>query len=53
MSPKKQPRKQIFVDAKVQGALVLRVALYWVFCLLTVALMLLCWRILTGPARLF
>ena len=31
----------------------LRVAVYWVFCLLTLSLMLLCWRILTGPARLF
>ena len=53
MSPKKHVRKHIFVDAKVQGALVLRVAVYWVFCLLTLTLMLLCWRILTGPARLF
>ena len=31
----------------------LRVAIYWVFCLLALSLMLLCWRILTGPARLF
>jgi hypothetical protein len=53
MSRQKQPRKQIFVDAKVQGTLVLRVAIYWVFCLLTLALTLLCWRILTGPARMF
>ena len=53
MSPKKHFRKQIFVDAKVQGALVLRVAIYWVLCLLTIFLTLLCWRILTGPARIF
>ena len=53
MSQKKQIRKHIFVDAKVQGALVLRVAMYWVFCLLSLSLMLLCWRIFTGPARLF
>lgn len=53
MSPKEDPRKHIFIDAKVQGALVLRVAIYWVFCLLAVSLMLLGWRILTGPARMF
>jgi hypothetical protein len=53
MSYKQHVRKQLFVDAKVQGALVLRVAVYWGFCLLTLALTLLCWRILTGPARIF
>ncbi len=53
MSNKKQTRKQLFVDAKVQGALALRVILYWAVCLVTITLMLLCWRILTGPARMF
>ena len=47
------PRKKIFIDAKLQGALIGRIVLYWVCCLLTIALMLLCWRIITGPARLF
>ncbi len=52
--PKKNPfRKQLFVDPKVQGALVGRVILYWVVCLITITLMLLCWRVVTGPARLF
>jgi hypothetical protein len=46
-------RKRLFVDPKVQGALVARVVLYWVVCLVTMTLMLLCWRIVTGPARLF
>ncbi len=46
-------RKQLFVDPKVQGALIGRVVLYWIVCLITVTLMLLCWRILTGPARPF
>lgn len=50
---KKKLRKQLFVDPKVQGALVARVVLYWAVCLVTITLMLLCWRILTGPARLF
>ena len=37
-------RRFIFVDPKIQGALVVRVALYWIMCLVTVGLMLLCWR---------
>ena len=53
MAKRKHARKRIFVDAKVRGALVLRVAFYWVVCLITITLMLLCWRILTGPARMF
>jgi len=50
---KKSLRKHIFVDPKVQGALVLRVILYWFVCLIAISLMLLCWRIVTGPARMF
>jgi hypothetical protein len=46
-------RKQLFVDPKVQGALLLRTVGYWFFCLLTMALTLLLWRLFTGPARLF
>jgi hypothetical protein len=46
-------RRQLFVDTKVQGALIVRAIGYWCFCLLTITLMLLCWRILTGPARMF
>ena len=53
MSNKKSLRKHLFVDPKVQGALVTRVVLYWVVCLITITLMLLCWRIITGPARMF
>ncbi len=46
-------RKQLFVDRKVQGALVIRAVGYWLFCLLTMSLALLLWRLWTGPARLF
>lgn len=46
-------RKKYFVDYRVQGTLLLRIVLYWGFCLLTISVMLLCWRILTGPARVF
>jgi hypothetical protein len=50
---KKALRKRLFVDPKVQGALIARVVLYWVVCLITIALMLLCWDIITGPTRIF
>jgi len=53
MSKKKHLRKRLFVDPKVQGALVVRVVCYWLICLVTITLMLLCWRIITGPARMF
>jgi hypothetical protein len=53
MLDKKRLRKRLFVDPKVQGALVGRAVLYWVVCLVTITLMLLCWRVITGPARLF
>jgi len=33
-------RKQLFVDPKVQGTLVVRVVFYWVVCLITITLML-------------
>jgi hypothetical protein len=44
-------RGQLFVDREVQGTLMLRVVAYWLFCLLTVTLMLLCWNIASGPPR--
>ena len=53
MAGKRHLRKRLFVDPKVQGALVIRVICYWLICLMTITLMLLCWRIITGPARLF
>ncbi len=52
-SQKKSMRKHLFVDPKVQGALVVRAILYWAACLIAITLMLLCWRIITGPARMF
>lgn len=52
MSENKFVRKQLFVDPKVQGTLVFRVIVYWIVCVVTIAVMLLCWRMLTGPARM-
>lgn len=53
MPQMKRLRKHLFVDPKVQGALMARVVLYWFVCLLSITLMLLCWRIITGPPRMF
>jgi hypothetical protein len=46
-------RSRIFVDREVQGALMMRVATYWSFCLLSIMLMVLCWSVYTGPPRRF
>ena len=46
-------RKQLFVDPKVQGALVRRAVVYWGCCLVTVSVVLLCWQIVWGPRMLF
>jgi hypothetical protein len=47
-------RRTIFlVDREVQGALMLRMIVYWLFCLLSICLMLICWNAFTGPSRRF
>lgn len=51
MSEAKRLRKNLFVDPRVQGALIARVVLYWVLCLIGMTLMLLLWRTITGPAQ--
>lgn len=53
MSDYKRLRKHLFVDPKVQGALIARVAAYWIVCVIGITLTLLCWRIITGPAQPF
>ena len=49
--PHIQTRRQLFVDPEVQGALVARAIIYWIVCTLSITLLLLCWRVLTGPVR--
>jgi hypothetical protein len=49
MAGTRAQRRRLFVDRQVQGSLLLRAAGYWVFCLLTVSLMVMCWGVLTGP----
>jgi hypothetical protein len=46
-------RKRFFVDWRVQGALIVRVVLYWLLCLFTMALLLLVWRMFSVPIRPF
>ena len=46
-------RRKLFVDPKIQGALVLRVVGYWFFFLVTMATVLVSIRLLIGAARLF
>ena len=46
-------RSQIFIDREVQGVLMLRVGFYWLCCLLSIVLMVLCWNVVTGPPRRF
>ena len=46
-------RTIFFIDREVQGSLLLRTAVYWLFCLLSTALMLICWSAYTGPSQRF
>src|ERR1700730_15777979 len=46
-------RKRLFVDASVQGALVLRVVAYWIAGLLAISQLVLCWDGLQNPGRPF
>jgi hypothetical protein len=47
------PRKRLFVDPKVQGALMFRVVMYWWLCISTIALLLLAWNIINAPDGTF
>ena len=44
-------RRQMFVDPRVQGAMVARVVCYWFACLTMVTLLVLDWRMLSGPTK--
>ena len=47
-------RRRIFlIDSKVQGALMVRVVAYWVYCLFTISLLLILWDTFAGPPRRF
>ena len=44
-------RTRYLVDYRVQGALIARIVLYWLMCLLTISLLLLGWGMIAGPPR--
>jgi len=51
MSDQKHVRKSLFVEPKVQGALVARVVVYWIGCLIAITLLLLSWQMYAGPTQ--
>ena len=53
MVAKYHVRRHLFVDPKVQSALAVRVVFYWFGCLVSMALLLLCWRIVSSPSAAF
>lgn len=53
VKPQRPIRKQLFVDRRVQGALMVRTASYWLYCLLTLTLLTLCWRIANSDPQPF
>ena len=42
----RHPRRQYFVNSKVQGNLAFRVSMYWLYCLVVVGMMSACWMVL-------
>ena len=44
-------RKQFYIDIRVQGALIVRVVLYWLTCLVAMMLLLFAWGLITVPNR--
>ena len=51
MAAKHRLRKRFFVDYRVQGALIVRIVLYWLICLLTMMFLLLGWDMIKDPNR--
>lgn len=49
----KKLRKKIYVDKNVQGAIVRRILIYWISCLLFVVVPVLLARVAADPSRLF
>jgi hypothetical protein len=47
-----RPRKHLFVDPKVQRALIVRAVLYMFVCLITISVTSLCWTMITEPSRM-
>jgi hypothetical protein len=50
---KRHSRNRLFVDPKVQGMLMLRCLAYWAAMLMTITVLLITWRSMSGPAKIF
>jgi hypothetical protein len=46
-------RSQKFVDASVQGTIMWRTTMYWLFCMGALSLVMIVWRVITQPAQPF
>ncbi len=51
--PNRSLRKKLIADIQVQGALIVRVVIYWLLCLLAIGTLLLLWRIVVRPLSPF
>jgi hypothetical protein len=51
MALRNRLRRHFLVDYQVQGALVVRIVLYWLTCLLTVFFLILGWGMITNPTQ--
>jgi hypothetical protein len=49
MANKVSPRKKLIADIQVQGALIVRVIIYWMLCLVAIGTLLLLWRMVVKP----
>lgn len=50
---KRYSRNRLFIDPKVQGMLMLRCLGYWAAMLMTITVLLITWRSMSGPAKIF
>ena len=50
---KRSLRKRLIADIQVQGALIVRVVVYWLLCLLAIGTLLLLWRMVVRPLSPF
>jgi hypothetical protein len=53
MASNKQKRKRLVADVQVQGALTVRVVIYWFSCLFVMGILLLLWRMVSQPLSPF
>jgi hypothetical protein len=50
---KRHSRNRLFIDPQIQGMLMVRCLGYWAAMLMTVTVLLITWRSMSGPAKIF